>query len=119
MQNIKKDMGNSWEHFNDCVESNLGTWQYYREIGSDIYQLQYFKPDDDVPSITLNLNKEEFYDLETLFPNIKECKKHEINIINSIRKATGMNTDLCTKAYEKTNNLEDAINFVNKNRPKF
>lgn len=46
---------NSWEHFNDCVESNLGAWEYYREIGSATYQLQYFKPDDDRPSVILNL----------------------------------------------------------------
>lgn len=111
-------MENNWEHFNDCVESNLGTWQYYREIGSTIYQLQYFKPDDDRPSITLNLSKEEFDDLKTLFPNIEKYKNNNTDIINAIRKATGSPKFLCIEAYENTNNMEDAINYIHNNMSK-
>ena len=118
MQNIKKGMENSWEHFNDCVESDLGAWEYYRENGSTIYQLQYFKPDDDTPSITLNLSKKEFDDLKTLFPNIEKYKNNNMDIINAIRKATGASEFLCVEAYENTNNMDDAINYIHNNMSK-
>jgi len=63
---------NEFEIINDSIESNNGTWELFKEHGSDIHQLEYWLPNGDNPLIKLNLSEEEFYDLETLFENIKK-----------------------------------------------
>jgi hypothetical protein len=60
--------------FNEAIESTKGAWQLFKESGSDIHQLQYWLPDGDRPQVVLNLNQEEFEDLETLFINIKKYR---------------------------------------------
>lgn len=59
---------------NEAIESDGGTWQLFKEHGSDVHQLEYWLPNGDRPQVVLNLTKEEFTDLETLFPNIKKYR---------------------------------------------
>lgn len=56
--------------FNDCIESDDGTWEYFREVNSPIYELHYYKLDQTYPIIKIQLTEEEFNDLRTLFKNI-------------------------------------------------
>lgn len=63
--------------FNECVESDDGTWEFFRESNSDIFQLQYWLPDGDHPLVTLKLSEKEFNDLESLFSNIKKYRSNE------------------------------------------
>ena len=68
---------NEFEIINDSIESNNGTWELFKKQGSDIHQLEYWLPNGDNSLIKLNLSKEEFYDLETLFENIKKYYGNE------------------------------------------
>lgn len=60
--------------FNEAIESDKGTWQLFKQHSSDVHQLEYWLPDGDRPQVVLNLTKEEFEDLETLFVNIKKYR---------------------------------------------
>lgn len=59
---------------NEVVESNGGNWQLFRQIDSNIYVLEYWLDDGDYPLVTINLCEEKFFDLATLFPNIKKYR---------------------------------------------
>lgn len=57
---------------NTAIESDKGIWELYKVAGSDKYTLQKWGEDSDYPLVELNMTKEEFEDLETLFSNIKK-----------------------------------------------
>jgi hypothetical protein len=62
---------------NESIESNRGTWELFKECGSNVHQLQYWLSDGDRPQVVLNLTPEEFEDLETLFVNVKKYRNEE------------------------------------------
>lgn len=36
---------------NDSIESNGGTWEYFKDLESGQIELHYYRPDDDGPCI--------------------------------------------------------------------